>query len=203
MYKKINNYILTAVKYAKGNVGVFCTSYQLLNDLLKTGLKTQLQLLRKSIFIEMPEMKSHENDVMIRKFKNLKDKGAILLGVCGGRNSEGEDFPGLEMTTSIIVGVPFGKPTPLTEAKIKFFESNFPGRGREIAYFVPAFNRANQAAGRPVRKINDKGLIVLLDYRFILPMFKRFLSSWLVENLETVLNINEYEKKVKKFFEKF
>ena len=30
-----------------------------------------------------------------------------LLGACGGRNSEGEDFPGDFMNAVVVVGVPF------------------------------------------------------------------------------------------------
>jgi Rad3-related DNA helicase len=43
---------------------------------------------------------------------------------------------------------------------------------------MPAFRRANQAAGRPIRTLTDRGVILLLDYRFNLPNYKKFLSSW-------------------------
>ena len=35
-----------------------------------------------------------------------------------------------------------------------------------FAYLYPALQKANQASGRPIRKENDKGVIVFMDSRF-------------------------------------
>ncbi|KXH70234.1 MAG: hypothetical protein AM326_12395 [Candidatus Thorarchaeota archaeon SMTZ-45] len=39
--------------------------------------------------------------------------------------------------------------------------------------------RAIQSAGRPVRRLDDRGVIVMLDQRFGTPYLSRFIPSWL------------------------
>ncbi|MHA2186807.1 MAG: helicase C-terminal domain-containing protein, partial [Candidatus Thorarchaeota archaeon] len=122
------------------------------------------------------------NDKLIEDFKNRGEiGGAVLLGVQGGRNSEGGDFPGSTMESVIVVGVPYARPTPRMEALIAYFNQRFNGRGRDYAYVLPAMTRAVQAAGRPVRRLDDKGAIIFLDQRFATPYLRRFMPSWLDE----------------------
>ena len=114
---------------------------------------------------------------MIKKFKNTPK--AVLLGVFGGRNSEGEDFPGKEMETVINVGFPFAPPSPYIDKKKDYFDSKFNNLGWEYAIVEPAIRKANQAAGRPIRDEQDKGVIVLLGKRY--KPYRFSLSKWLTE----------------------
>ena len=107
----------------------------------------------------------------------------MLLGVLGGRNSEGEDYPGDEMETVVIVGVPYARPNPKETVRIEYFESQFPQKGRLYGYQLPALRSASQAAGRSVRKLEDRGAIVFLDDRYATPLCKRLLPNWINENL--------------------
>ncbi len=170
----------TAVARATpSNTGIFTTSYAIAKNLLKSGLERKLD---KKLFVEMQRGKSKANDEMIMEFKRMgNEKGAVLLGVQGGRNSEGGDFPGSSMESVIIVGVPYAKPTPRIEALIQYYDRRFNGRGRDYAYVLPAMTRSIQAAGRPVRKLDDRGVIVMLDQRFATSYLKRFFPSWLAE----------------------
>ena len=112
-------------------------------------------------------MTSKSNERLVAEFKGrVKDKGAIFLGVQGGRTSEGVDFPGDQMNSVVVVGVPYAEPTPRVKAQIEYYEKCFAGRGREYGYLLPAMKKASQAAGRPVRTLEDKGAIVFLDYRY-------------------------------------
>ena len=145
--------------------------------------------LKRKLFIERPGMKGTDNDKMIEEFKSQGNKGgAVLLGVQGGRNSEGGDFPGPTMESVVVVGVPYAKPTPRMEALIKYYDMTFDQKGRDYAYVLPAMTRAIQAAGRPVRRLDDRGAIVLLDQRFASNYLMRFIPSWLREVLQTVPN---------------
>ena len=93
------------------------------------------------------------------------------------------------------------RPTPRTDALIKYYDKRFNNRGRDYAYVLPAMTRAIQAAGRPVRRLDDRGVIVLLDQRFGTPYLKRFIPSWLVEVTETVPDSpDNVSKKVQEFF---
>ncbi|MDD1776773.1 MAG: ATP-dependent DNA helicase [Candidatus Helarchaeota archaeon] len=176
-YKKYIKYCREAVENIPKNVGIFAASFEVLEGLSKNGIRNELKSTDKELFFEQKDMSSNENERMIAKFKSCAHgKGGILMGVCGGRNAEGEDFPGDLMNGVIICGVPFAKPTPRIKALIDYYGGS--QKGKDYAYNMPAFRRANQAAGRPIRTITDRAVILLLDYRFTLPNYKKFLSSW-------------------------
>ena len=90
------------------------------------------------------------------------------------------------MESVVVVGVPYARPTPRVEALIGYFDKRFNGKGRDYAYVLPAVTRSIQSAGRPVRRLDDRGVIVLLDQRFATPYLRRFIPSWLDEVIEVV-----------------
>ncbi len=185
MYEKIVQRLEEVIENTPKNVGIFCASYVVLNGLLDAGLRRVAQRCNKALFIEEAGSSASENDIMIEQYKEKsKENGAVLLGVAGGRNSEGEDFPGDYMNTVCIVGIPFQKPVPSLEAMINYYESLFPKNGRMFAYIVPAFEKSNQACGRPIRRMDDKGAVILMDDRFI--NYGDLLSLWVQENFREV-----------------
>lgn len=185
MYQKIVERILEAVENSPGNVGIFVASYEVLRGLLKAGLEDEIKSCGKSLFIEKPDATSAENDILVRKFKECANKGGgVLLGVQGGRNAEGEDFPGREMSTVVIVGIPYARPTPSINARLKYLEKKFPEKGRLYGYILPAIRKAVQAAGRPLRDLKHKTAIIFLDYRFLQKPCKELLPRWMRELLK-------------------
>ena len=181
------------------NVGVFCASYTIMKNLLDIGLERSLS---KPLYIAHQGMSSLENDKLIDDFKKeSKRRGAVLISVLGGRSSEGSDYPGAEMQSVVVVGIPYARPSPSISASIEYLESQFPTKGREFGYNIPALTRASQAAGRPIRSLEDYGVIVLMDYRFIRHYYKKHLPNWLKENLHLVqAESNLIEEKVEKFY---
>ncbi len=90
---------------------------------------------------------------LIEQYKSKRYRSRRgILGVCGGRNSEGEDFPGDFMNAVVVVGVPFQRPTPSLNAKIEYYNKLFSNQGRLFAYTAPAIQKSNQACGRPISK---------------------------------------------------
>ena len=187
MYKKIIAKVEEVVKYTPKNVGVFCASYNIIKGLRKYGIEKMLLRYKDNIFIEESGNNASENALLLEDFKSMatrSNKGGVLLGVCGGRNAEGEDFPGDYMNSVVIVGIPYMNPTPKVKAKISYYGSIFPSHGWDYAYLFPAMLRANQAAGRPIRRLEDKGAIFLMDWRFFEQ--KKWISSWILKNLNEV-----------------
>ncbi len=179
LFRRMAEHCAAVANATPGNTGVFATSYFVAKSLVRAGLE---KLVSKKVFMERQGMKTHENDVMIEEFKSRgQHGGAVLLGVQGGRNSEGGDFPGATMESVVVVGVPYARPTVRTNALIQYYNHRFHGRGRDYAYVLPAMTRAVQAAGRPVRKLDDRAVIVLLDQRFASPYLRRFIPRWLDE----------------------
>ena len=169
MYKKIINRIVEIISYTPANIGIFCASYKILNDLIMAGIKISIEKTGKKVYSEDRGKNASQNAEMLKHFKissRPPHKGAVLLGVCGGRNSEGEDYPGDFMNAVIIVGIPYHFQSPRVKAKIEYYNKVFNRQGWVFAYLYPAMQRANQASGRPIRKESDKGVIVFMDSRF-------------------------------------
>jgi DNA excision repair protein ERCC-2 len=176
MYKTIIKRIIEVVENTPRNVGVFVASFDVMNSLLDAGLALVLD---RSLYKEERGMTSKQNEKLVSDFKACGNKmGAIFLGVLGGRTSEGVDFPGDQMNSVIIVGVPYAEPTPRVKAQIDYYEKCFSRLGREYGYVLPAMKKASQAAGRPVRTLADRGVIVFLDSRYATGYCRSFLPSW-------------------------
>ncbi len=185
-YKRLAEKCLEVIRATPGNTALFCASYEVLDGLLKTPLKQEVRQLKRPFYYEKKDVTSRENSEMVANFKTAGHEGkkAVLVGVCGGRNSEGVDFPGSEMLSVVILGIPLARMTHSVHALITYYTNQFGlYKGKEYAYTLPAFRRANQAAGRPIRTLKDHGIIVLLDKRYFYPFYRRYLSSWINENM--------------------
>lgn len=189
MYGKMITRIAEVVENTPANTGVFAASFEVLNALLANGIENALQ---KPVFSEHRRMSSRENEKTVTEFKACADQGgAVLLGVQGGRSSEGVDYPGDQMNSVIIVGIPYAEPTPRVKAQIEYFEKCFPGFGREYGYVVPAMKKASQTAGRPIRTPDDRGAMVFLDHRFAAAYVQSFLPLWIRDNLRVLPDEDE------------
>ena len=184
MYQMMIERINEVVNSTPTNTGIFTASYEVLNSLLAEGLENALL---KPLFPEKRGMTSKANEKLVGDFKACGEKGgAVFLGVQGGRTSEGVDFPGNQMNSVVVVGVPYAEPTPRVKAQIEYYDKCFPGLGREYGYVLPAMKKASQAAGRPIRTLEDRGAIVFLDYRFSTAYCKNFLPSWITSGMKVL-----------------
>lgn len=184
MYRTMIERINEVVNSTPTNTGIFAASFEVLNSLLAEGVENTLL---KPLFHERRGMTSKANEKMVSDFKACGDKGgAVFLGVQGGRTSEGVDFPGNQMNSVVVVGVPYAEPTPRVKAQIEYYDKCFPGLGREYGYVLPAMKKASQAAGRPIRTLDDRGAIVFLDFRFATNYCRSFLPSWITNGMKVL-----------------
>jgi DNA excision repair protein ERCC-2 len=184
MYQTMIKRITEVVENTPANTGIFTASFGVLNALLAEGLEDALE---KPLFYERRGMSSRANEKIVADFKACgEDDGAVFLGAQGGRTSEGVDFPGNQMNSVVVVGVPYAEPTPRVKAQISYYETCFPKLGREYGYVLPAMKKASQAAGRPVRTLEDRGAIVFLDYRFATRYCRSFLPSWVTREMKVL-----------------
>jgi len=195
MFKRYIQKIEIVVNSTPKNTGIFCASYSILNSLMMNGLADRIRKTGKKLFVEDSRLSASENATMLEDFKSLsKRQGAVLLGVCGGRNSEGEDYPGDYMNSVIIVGIPYHMPTPSVNAKIKYYDKVFNKKGWLFGYLSPAMQRANQASGSPIRKTQDKGAIIFMDDRFIKK--RSWISHWVQKELKVISENKMYLEKI-------
>jgi DNA excision repair protein ERCC-2 len=106
----------------------------------------------------------------------------LLFAVQGGVFSEGVDYPGEMVIGAFVIGPPLPTFDIERETMRKYYDASF-GEGFEYAYSYPAMAKSVQAAGRVIRSETDRGVIVLMDRRFMEPGYvKSMPKDWFVES---------------------
>ena len=96
----------------------------------------------------------------------------------GGIFSEGIDLTGEKLIGAILVGT--GLPQVGYEREIlKNYYDEKNRAGFEYAYRYPGMNKVLQSAGRVIRTKEDRGVVLLLDERFLQRAYKElFPEEW-------------------------
>jgi DNA excision repair protein ERCC-2 len=90
----------------------------------------------------------------------------VLFAVQGGSFSEGIDYAGDMAVGAFVVGPPLPNFDLEREQMRNYYQRHY-GAGFEYAYVIPAMAKAVQSAGRVIRSETDRGIIVLMDSRFL------------------------------------
>ena len=139
---------------------VFFPSFELMHKVLESGLQSQLP---GNVFIEYNKVPMGDLWRSIEGWK--KDpEGTILIGVAGGRLSEGIDYPDEELEAVVLVGIPYPRPTAKREALRRYLDQTV-GHGWEYTVEAPAQRAILQAIGRMIRSEHDRGIAIILDRR--------------------------------------
>ncbi|KAI4462776.1 dna repair dead helicase rad3/xp-d subfamily member [Holotrichia oblita] len=202
--------ILNFMRMIPGGLLIFFPSYPTLRQCQdhwqQEGTWSSMNAL-KTIFIE-PRDKNSFNNVMNEYYAtidNPNSKGAIFMGVCRGKVSEGLDFADMNGRAVMIIGLPYPpfkdpkvilkqRYLDICHAKDKQFL-----RGEDW-YSLEATRAVNQAVGRVIRHKDDYGAIILLDNRFNATLIKSQMSKWLRNRIELVSNFGAGMRDLKLFF---
>ncbi len=139
---------------------VFFPSFDLMQKVLDAGLQAQLP---PNPFIEYAKVPISDLWRSVEGWKS-DPKGSVLIGVAGGRLSEGIDYPDEELEAVVLVGIPYPKPTAKRLALREFMDRKS-GHGYEYTVEAPAERVIRQALGRMVRSEHDRGIAIILDRR--------------------------------------
>lgn len=161
MFQKISDYCSKIINSIPGSTAVFFPSYDL-RDKIYNLMQEKLE---KTTFLETPNMNKQDKSILIEKFKNYKDAGAVLLAASSGNFGEGLDLKDNLLKCVIVVGLPLGKPDIETQELINYYDKKY-GKGWDYGYTLPALTKCLQNAGRCIRSETDKGVIIYLDERF-------------------------------------
>ena len=121
-----------------------------------------------------------EGFVVLRQERNMRpDRSAEILdqlrsgnaptcvfAVQGGSFSEGIDYAGEMVIGAFVIGPPLPNFDLEREEMRAYYQRHY-GAGFEYAYTIPAMAKAIQSAGRVIRSETDRGIIVLMDNRFL------------------------------------
>jgi DNA excision repair protein ERCC-2 len=173
--------IKTFVDGKTGNYIVFCPSFEYLDMLEKSTLKSSF----KCIF-QKRYMNFIEKDEFLNSFEENPNESFVGFCVLGGIFSEGIDLVGSRLIGTVVIGV--GLPMLSFENNLlKNYYDSIGLNGFEYAYSNVGVNKVMQAVGRLIRTPQDKGVALLLDYRYSYKNFKElFANSW--SNNEIVKN---------------
>ncbi|KAL5598537.1 uncharacterized protein BROUX77_006371 [Berkeleyomyces rouxiae] len=169
---------------------------------------------RKAIFCESKEASSDEilqtyTEAIMGPNKAKGGRGAMLLGVVGGKMSEGINFSDQLGRCVVVVGLPFPNiNSPDWKAKMEYIETTAVerltranGEGESVGataapmaheqavamgkkeareFYENACMRAvNQSIGRAIRHRNDYAAIILADRRYSTPRIQDKLPGWI------------------------
>jgi DNA excision repair protein ERCC-2 len=175
--EKIRNHILSVVNNTPGHIAFFAPSYAMLQDIL--GDATWLPG-----FIEIKE---EENRMSKRKITKILDelqefrinkKQVLLAGVLSGKFAEGVDYPHNILDAVICLGLPLAPPSARQNALKEYYSERF-GNNKAWRYTStqPAINSIMQAIGRPIRKSEDRAIVILLEKRIMMRQFRNCLPK--------------------------
>lgn len=126
------------------------------------------------------EMKAADVETVLDELRS-RARPTILFAVQGGVFSEGVDYPGEMVIGAFVVGSPLPSFDLEREEMKAYYERKYKA-GFDYAYTFPAMAKAVQAAGRVIRTETDRGLIVLMDNRFLLPNYSQSMpKDWFDE----------------------
>lgn len=174
-YRKVSSLIAATVSAKAGNYIVYFPSYEYMEKVLERFLERYPDVPH---VVQQRHMNLREREEFLGFFK--EDEGKLRVGFCvlGGSFSEGVDLPGSRLIGVVVVGV--GIPGLSNERNIlRDYYENKCERGYDYAYTFPGMNRVLQAAGRVIRREEDRGVVVLIDSRYAEePYLNLYPSHW-------------------------
>lgn len=132
----------------------------------------------------------------------LARDGKPLLGfaVLGGVFGEGVDLTGESLIGVAVVSPGLPQIGPRQEQLRDYFEETR-GAGFDYAYRYPGMNKVLQAAGRVIRTPQDRGVVLLIDDRFLAPDTRRLMPPhW--EHLRVVDSADAWKDELAAFWKK-
>jgi DNA excision repair protein ERCC-2 len=163
-YDKIAEAITRIINVHKGNYFVFFPSFAFLREVFD-----RTQLPGFDVVQQRQNMTSAEVHKLVDSLHEQKTP-TVIFAVQGGVFSEGIDYMGDSLIGALIVGPALPGFDLEREKMREYYERRF-GQGFDYAYTYPAMARVIQAAGRVIRSETDRGIVVLLDKRFVSPAY--------------------------------
>ena len=163
MWEKMRGHIQALIDGSDDHVAVFCPSYKLMDEILGDIYFTGVTKITES-----RDWTKDDIDRVVARLKNERRIGnrVLLCGVFGARLSEGIDYDDGVLGAVVCIGIPNPPPSVLSDSLKEYISDKF-GKQNAWRYTVtqPAINAILQAMGRPIRSVEDRALILLLDNR--------------------------------------
>lgn len=166
MYRRIALYILETIRAKRGNYMIFFPSYRFMEDVYEFFQIERKEEDKIECVLQSQYMGEEAREIFLETFEEAREDSLAGFCVMGGIFSEGIDLTRDRLIGAVIVGT--GLPQVCNDREI--LRSYFDGRklsGFDYAYLYPGMNKVLQSAGRVIRTEEDRGVILLLDERFL------------------------------------
>lgn len=151
-----------------------------------------------TITMQRSNMNEAEREEFLQSFEREDNGTLVAFCVMGGIFGEGIDLKNDRLIGAIIVGT--GLPQISNEREIlKQFYDKQGLSGFDYAFRYPGINKVLQAAGRVIRTQEDRGIIVLLDERFLQSDYDALYPREWKERI--VGDVSQLEKEILHFWE--
>lgn len=168
MYMRYARYLLETALAKTGNYLAFFPSYRFMEEVYGEFEKMLMNEDKEEIAYVMQSqyMSEEAREIFLENFEEPGEHSLIGFCVMGGIFSEGIDLAADKLIGAVIIGT--GLPQVCTERELlkTYFDSRGL-RGFDYAYLYPGMNKVLQSAGRVIRTEEDKGVVLLLDERFL------------------------------------
>ncbi|CAN5715060.1 ATP-dependent DNA helicase [soil metagenome] len=182
-YPKIADAIEKIISLKRGNYFAFFPSFDFLDQVAR-------EFNPPEGFTPVRQERGMRNDAVVEVLESLRFPGTahIVFAVQGGVFSEGIDYPGDMAIGAFVVGPPLPQFDLEREQKKQYYEKTYRS-GFDYAYTYPAMAKAVQAAGRVIRNETDRGLIVLMDNRFLQSSYSKSMPlDWFVSSPQELVS---------------
>ncbi len=178
-YARAADHIRQMVKGKKGNYIAFFPSYKLMQEVYEAFLSRGGEEEGIRIILQKSHMSPEERDAFLAEFSpEEKEESLLAFCVMGGIFSEGIDLK----EDALIGAAVYGTGIPQVDIERKILQEYYDQEekmGFAYAYQYPGMNKVLQAAGRVIRTIHDRGVILLMDERFLRYDYRRlFPREW-------------------------
>ncbi|HAR41053.1 MAG TPA: DEAD/DEAH box helicase [Bdellovibrionales bacterium] len=195
-YPKVAEVIQRVTALRAGNYLAFFPSFEFLERVIAQFVPPP----GFTVLKQQRDMRAAEVEGILEHLRS-EASPTIVFAVQGGTFSEGVDYPGGMAIGAFVVGPPLPNFDLEREQMRAYYQENY-GAGFDYAYAIPAMSKAIQAAGRVIRSETDRGLIVLIDSRFVQAGYSRAMPvDWFKENPQELVSAGIL-KEVAEFWEK-
>ncbi|MEI6205677.1 MAG: ATP-dependent DNA helicase [Desulfuromonadales bacterium] len=182
-YTKIADVVQRITALRRGNYFVFLPSFEFLERV------TALFRTPDGFTVMRQErgMKAAGVEAIVESLRS-RSLPSIVFAVQGGTFSEGMDYAGETVIGAFVVGPPLPTYDLEREQMREYYQRSY-GAGFDYAYTIPAMAKAVQAAGRVIRSETDRGLIVLMDSRFLETSYSHSMpADWFESDVREIVS---------------
>jgi len=130
------------------------------------------------IYIQTPTLSALEKETLFQTFLQEEAKAKMMWTVLGGSYAEGVELPDNRLKAVFVIGVALPQISLKKDLEKHRFEAVYQ-EGFHYAYTYPGMTRVIQAVGRLIRKDTDTGVAILMDDRYLTPVYQDlFPSHW-------------------------